>query len=104
LGLALAGLAIGAIAGALVRTTATEDAWMGEASDRAREQAREMASRKADEAAEAVGRTADAVRAEAKAQGLTPGDAREATQDLGDRVRKVAQAGAEKAKQEAEAV
>jgi hypothetical protein len=101
---ALAGVAIGALLGGLFKTTRTEHEWLGETSDRVKERAREFAAAGAEEAVGAVVRTSEAVRDEAETQGLTPGGLQDAVQDLGERVQKVADRGAEHLREEADAL
>jgi len=73
---------------------------MGETSDRVKTRAKDMAQDGVEEAAAAAGRTFDAVKDEAKAQGLTPEDAVDAAGSISDRVKKVAGKGRAKLKEE----
>ncbi|MFC5067238.1 DUF3618 domain-containing protein [Flaviflagellibacter deserti] len=92
---AAAGLAIGAALGAIMRTTRTEARLMGEASDRVKQQARDLADQGYEQAAAIAENTYEQVVDEAKAQGLTTSDAKDAVGGLGDRVRAVAERGKE---------
>ncbi len=97
---AAAGLAIGAALGAIMRTTDAEARLMGEASDRVKHQARELAEQGYEQAAAIAENTYEQVRDEAKAQGLTTEDAKDAVGGLGDRVKAVAERGKEALREE----
>lgn len=98
--LAFAGLALGALAGALFRQTDAESQLMGEYSDSAKRQARRMAQEGAQRAAGAAQRTFEAVQDEAEAQGLTAEGAQDAAETLGDKVGKVVERGREQVREE----
>lgn len=100
LAFALAGLALGAVIGASIRSTSAERELMGEASDRMKEEAKGMARRGFEQTVDTAERTYDAMRDEAEAQGLTPGDATDAADDIAERVRHVAEKGREKLAEE----
>lgn len=88
--LAVAGLALGALVGAIARSTAAESRLMGEASDGLKERARDAASSGAEKIVGAVERTYEAVRQEAENEGLTASSLRDAADDVSQKVRKVA--------------
>jgi len=69
--LALAGLALGALIGAVVRSTPQERELMGEASDRVKAQARQKLREGVDEAQDVAGRTLETVREEVNARAET---------------------------------
>jgi hypothetical protein len=91
--LAVAGLAIGALVGALARGTATESRLVGEASDRVKDRAMDLAARGLEQGTQAVERTYDAVREEADKQGLTTENAGAAASEIGEKAAKVAKKG-----------
>jgi hypothetical protein len=98
--LALAGLALGAVIGAAVRSTSTEGRLMGDASDRVKAQAKGMVQDGVIETAAVVERTFEAVKEEAKEQGLTTADAASAAETVTERVKKVAEKGKAKLREE----
>lgn len=98
--LAVAGLAIGALVGALARSTAAESRLMGDASDRIKDRAMDAAASGVEQAAGVVERTYEAVRDEAEREGLTAGSAREAADELKRKVRKVAKKGKDQLEEE----
>jgi hypothetical protein len=99
---AAGGLVIGAAIAALFPRTALEDSVMGEASDAVKNTVGEVASGTLDSATSAVERVAGEVGAAAEAEGLTPGKAAENLKTLGDKMAKVATAGADAAREETE--
>jgi ElaB/YqjD/DUF883 family membrane-anchored ribosome-binding protein len=98
--LAVAGLAIGALVGAIARSTAAESRFMGDASDRIKDRAMDAAASGVEQAAGVVERTYNAVRDEAEREGLTGDSAREAADELKRKVRKVAKKGKEQLEDE----
>lgn len=101
--LAVAGLALGALVGAMARSTATESRLMGEASDRLKRRAKDEAVSSVEQATEAAKRTYGAVREEAEREGLMGESARETVDELGRKVRKVAKKGKEQLEEELDA-
>jgi hypothetical protein len=99
---AAGGLVIGAAIAALFPRTTFEDSVMGEASAAVKETVGEVASGTLETAAGAVDHVADEVASAAEAEGLTPDSAAESLKNLGDKMAKVASAGAEAARQETE--
>ncbi len=98
--LVIAGIALGALLGAAFRSTPAESRLMGEASDRVKDQATNLAEQGINEAAAAAGRTYDAVKEEAQEQGLTTEDAANITGSVTERVKKVAEKAKAKLKEE----
>jgi hypothetical protein len=98
--LALAGIALGALIGAAFRSTPAESRLMGEASDRVKDQAKTLAEQGINEAAAVAERTYDAVKEEAQEQGLTTADASNIVGSVTERVKKVAEKGKAKLKEE----
>jgi hypothetical protein len=99
---AAGGLVLGAAIAALFPRTEFEDTVMGEASDAVKKTVGKVASGTLDTAEAAVGHVANEVAAAAQAEGLTLDDATESLKNLGDKMAKVASAGAEAAKEETE--
>ncbi|MDC7982975.1 hypothetical protein PQJ75_04480, partial [Rhodoplanes sp. TEM] len=85
------GLALGALIGAAMPRSRTEDELMGDTADEMKQAASETIRSYYGEAKEAAGRVAERVRDEAEEQGLTTGSAKGAAEglarDLGDRAR-----------------
>lgn len=85
------GLALGALIGAAMPRSRTEDELMGDTADEMKQAASEAVRSYYGEAKEAVGRVAERVRDEAEEQGLTTGSAKGAAEglarDLGERAR-----------------
>lgn len=88
--LAVAGLAIGALFGAIARSTAAESRLMGKASDDLKDRAMDAAEGGAEKLAGVAERTYAAVREEAENEGLTTSTVREAADEVTRKVKKVA--------------
>jgi len=84
------GLAIGAGMAAAVPRTQMETEMVGDAADRVKAQAAELASTTADKVTETAERTLEAVKQEAAAQGLTPQAARAGAAAVGAKLKTVA--------------
>ena len=86
------GLAIGAgMASAFAATQFEKDA-VGETAERVTDQLKEMATTQVDRATAAAGRTLEAIKDEAQAQGLTAAAAKEGAAAIGKKVKSVASA------------
>jgi hypothetical protein len=95
------GVALGAVIGAAIRSTETENRLLGETSDSLKRRARDMAADQYERAQAVTERAYEGARREAGAQGLTPGAAGEAARSLGDKVSAVAESALEGARDEA---
>jgi hypothetical protein len=93
------GIAIGAGIAASAPSTHKESEWLGETSDRLKRNARDFAQSQTWRAAKVASGVASAVAHEAQAQGLTPGDAKAAVGDLGEKLRSVADAATDSARE-----
>jgi ElaB/YqjD/DUF883 family membrane-anchored ribosome-binding protein len=102
--LAVAGLAIGALVGALARSTTAESRLMGQASEDVRNRAMDAASSGVETVVGVAERTYDAVREEAQSEGLTSSSLLNAADDVGRKLRKVAKKGQAKLEEELGAV
>jgi hypothetical protein len=100
---AAAGLVVGAIVAAALPRTKLEDELMGETSDAIKETIGEAASEQIGNATDAAGRVADQVMETAADTGLSAETAKEAVQELGDKIVDVASAGTRAVKEEVKA-
>lgn len=121
LAMTAAALAAGVLTGLVLPETRRENRWMGEQSDRLKEQAKETGEDLLERGKEVAAATASAVSGEAEQQGLTPGSLadkskkvvrdtvsaakesvhREGMDDIGQKAKSVAKRGKEVAKDEA---
>jgi ElaB/YqjD/DUF883 family membrane-anchored ribosome-binding protein len=94
------GIAAGAVLGAALPATRLENEWMGETGEAVRDRAGSFASEQFEAVTEAARATARDVTKEAKAQGLTPEEAMEATGSIGDKLAAVGDKAADSLKRE----
>jgi hypothetical protein len=86
-----AGLLIGGLIASALPRTGIEDGLVGEASTAAKRRAKSAASQGLDAAKDAVGEIYEETARQAEAEGLTPDGLGKAAQDIGQRVRRVAE-------------
>jgi hypothetical protein len=84
------GLAVGAGMAAAMPRTQIEAEYVGETADKVTARVKDLASTQFEQVAETAGRTFEAVKEEAAAQGLTPQGAKEGAAALGDKIKTVA--------------
>jgi ElaB/YqjD/DUF883 family membrane-anchored ribosome-binding protein len=94
------GIALGALLAAVLPKSRMENEYLGETSDSVKRSLRETASEQYRSLKSAAGRVAEDVGSAAREEGLTPDGAAAAARDLGERVRRVAEEGADAAKSE----
>jgi hypothetical protein len=93
------GIALGAGIAASIPPTTREAEWLGEASERVKESAQAFAREQTQRAQKVASDVADATADEARAQGLTKEDAKAAVDNLGAKLKNVAEAASNSARE-----